>query len=51
MVMFATIVLVILRHGDTFLPRPSNFKKIKNFMVAKSIFHPIFQIIKKNLLP
>jgi hypothetical protein len=51
MVMFTTTWAVVLRNGDTFLPRPPNFKKIKNFMVAKSIFHPFFPIIKKNLLP
>jgi len=51
MVMFTTTASMVLRHGDTFLPRPPNFKKIKKFMVAKSIFHPFFAIIKKNLLP
>jgi hypothetical protein len=51
MVMFATTESVVLHHGDTFLPRPPNFKKIKKFMVAKNIFHQFFAIIEKKLLP
>lgn len=51
MVMFATIPSDIFADGDTFLPRPLNFKKIKKNMVAKNNFHPFFAIIEKNMLP
>jgi hypothetical protein len=50
MVMFATIISKTANHGNTFLPRLINFKKIKYFMVAKNNFYLFFAIILKNLL-
>ena len=51
MVIFATIASKVANHGDTFLPRLLNFKKIKKNMVAKNNFHSFFAILKNNLLP
>jgi len=51
MVIYVTITLTSCNDGNTFLPRPPNFKKIKKIMVVKKYFNAFFSIIEKKSLP